>query len=75
MCHASDIRQEQIIEQLFYPAASSSSRNYWLVDRKTLAAARSLDLKYATPQEIAWIGIWSANGGCTSCPSTMLLLC
>ena len=42
-------------------------RNYWLVDRKSLASARTLDLRYASPQELAFIAIWSANGArCTA---------
>jgi hypothetical protein len=40
-------------------------RNYWLVDRKSLASARTLDLRYASPQELAFIAIWSANGART----------
>ncbi|KAK9897515.1 cyclin-like protein [Cystobasidium minutum MCA 4210] len=39
----------------------SSHANNWLVDRRTLTNARALDLRYATPQEIAWIAIFSAN--------------
>lgn len=39
----------------------SSHANNWLVDRRTLLSARAIDLKYATPQEIAWIAIFSAN--------------
>ena len=36
--------------------------NYWLIDRQTLAEARTEDLKYATPEELGWIAIWLANG-------------
>jgi cyclin C len=39
-----------------------SSRNHWLFDRQRIAQARAQDLQYATPQEVGWIGIWSANG-------------
>ena len=43
-------------------SADPKASNYWLVDRQTLASARSEDLKYATLEELGWIAIWSANG-------------
>ncbi|RXK39633.1 hypothetical protein M231_03135 [Tremella mesenterica] len=40
---------------------SSSHCHHWLVTRSSVAAARSIDLRYATPRQIYCLGIWFAN--------------
>ena len=38
--------------------------NFWLLDRRTLEQARAEDRKYASAEELGFIGIWSANCAC-----------
>ncbi|KDQ14099.1 hypothetical protein BOTBODRAFT_66283 [Botryobasidium botryosum FD-172 SS1] len=40
---------------------ASSHFNYWIVDHATVKQAREEDLRYATPREVALLGIFFAN--------------